>query len=240
MRSPLLVVAGVLLLAGCGESGGKPSDKPASAAETRLVGHLHAAVEVPSSWSTNESSCGTPMVDTVVVDVAADPLCNVPRPRGIESVQLEQTTPRDFTADQGITIDGVKAERQLTSCIGDLEARGLCAGMIRVPSEGVTFRATSSTSKAAVDKILDGVQIVKDKVGVPGFSEIDVKAQAGAGGSAGTMYAKVLRDAGLAPTIVEEQGEPGVPAGYVLDASPSPGTMVAPGEKVTIHVAAKG
>ncbi len=47
----------------------------------------------------------------------------------------------------------------------------------------------------------------------------------------------MLRDAGLDAPLVEEQGEPGLPAGYVLGASPSPGTMVEPGEKVTVRVA---
>ena len=107
----LLLPAVAVLLAGCGSEGkGGDTADPAPAAGTRLLGLNHAAVEVPDSWATNESSCGTPMVDTVVVDVAASPLCYVPRPRGVESIQLEEARPGDFKADETVEIDGVRAE----------------------------------------------------------------------------------------------------------------------------------
>ena len=74
----LLLPAVAVLLAGCGsERKDAETADPAPATDTRLLGLNHAAVEVPDSWATNESSCGTPMVDTVVVDVAASPLCYV-------------------------------------------------------------------------------------------------------------------------------------------------------------------
>ena len=230
----LLLPAVAVLLAGCG-SEGKDDDTadPAPASDTRLLGLNQAAVEVPDSWATNESSCGTPMVDTVVVDVAASPLCYVPRPRGVESVQLEEARPRDFKADETVEIDGVRAERERTICEGLLKDEGWCQGIIWIPSESAAFRATSSTSKETVDELLAEVQIVPDRVGIPGFSQLDIELQSGAS----KKYADVLRAAGLDPRLVEEQGEPGLPAGYVLGASPSPGTMVEPGEKVTVRVA---
>ena len=114
-----------------------------------------------------------------------------------------------------------------------MKDEGWCQGVIWIPSESAAFRATSSTSKETVDELLAKVQIVPG----PGRDPRLLPARHRAAVGSEQKYADVLRAAGLDPRLVEEQGEPGLPAGYVLGASPSPGTMVEPGEKVTVRVA---
>ncbi|PSL08085.1 PASTA domain-containing protein [Haloactinopolyspora alba] len=202
----------------------EPDPTPAG---MRLAGLGHAAVAVPQTWSTNVFRCGVPMEDTVIVDIGAALDCNQPRPEGVDSVTVDQGDgkPWRFTVDDVIQIGGVPAERQATTCHLDERVR-ICAGTVYIPSMDVAFRAESST-KTAVDRILDRIQIFPDQVGVPGEYRAKTKEE----------YVEALSAAGLTAEIRTEQTTASAP-GYVLEVSPVPGTMLQPGDAVTVTVSA--
>lgn len=204
----------------------------------RLVGLGHAAVAVPQEWGTNETRCGVPKKDTVVIDVGAVPLCDTPRPADVDSVELSQGEPRfDFTADETFEIDGVPAQRKTTVCQPDpSNGVSVCVGAVYIPSMRAYFQAESSTSAAEVDRILDGVQIVPDLVAVPGHQVI--AAALLDQGETDDRYLEALREAGLVAEVRTEKAS-AVDPGYILDVSPSPGTMLQPGDVVTVTVVAE-
>jgi hypothetical protein len=214
-----------------------PAGDPAAAAPAgggRLVGLGHAAIAVPGDWGTNRTSCGVPQQDTVVIDVGAVPACGTARPEGVESVEVVQGPPRfDFEADGSFRVDGVVAERQQTTCAqGGFGGGRVCTGTVYLPAARVSFRAESSTGAASVERILERIRIVPDRVGVPGFQPVALHWQ----GRAARHYVQTLRRMGLRPEVTRR--ERGAPAGFVLGVSPAPGTMVRPGTAVTVSVAA--
>jgi hypothetical protein len=225
--------------------GTSPEDSPLPAASTgtgvvpagmRLVGLGHVAVAVPEEWGTNQIRCATPHKDTVVIDLGVIGLCAVPRPTGVESVELAGgTPPSDFHADETFEVDGVRAERQRTRCTATFGGVTVCRGAVFLPSLGVWFRAESSTDAGEVDRLLERILIVPDRVGVPGFHTApiqDAKARSG------QKYADALTELGLEPKI-QTRKSPGPPPGEILAVSPAPGTMLTPGQTVTITVAAE-
>lgn len=233
-----VAVGGTLLLAG-GPSFTNPAPPAASTppvpAATRLVGIGHAAIAVPEQWGTNQLGCGTPQKDTVIIDAGPQNLCKTPYPNGVESVFVASRTRIDFRADETFQIDGVRAERQQTRCMVDtLNRVTVCLGTVFIPSLDVSFRAESSTSSGEVDRILERIMIVPDKVGVPVplFSESNPAARLG------EEYADRLTALGLKPNL-ETRKSPGYISGSILEVSPSPGTMLTPGATVTVTVVAQ-
>jgi hypothetical protein len=201
--------------------------------DTRLVGVGHAAIAVPDGWGTNVTECGIPQEDTVVIDVAVVPTCATRRPEGVDSVEVTQGGRRfDFTADAVVTIDGVPAERQATTC-GATGFGGprVCSGTVYVASMHASFRAESSTGAATVERLLEGLRLMSDRVGVPGYRSIVLDAQ----GRSGERYLEALRDSRFIAEIRTRKVAT-LPPGYVLDVSPGPGTMLRPGALVTVTV----
>lgn len=194
----------------------------------RLVGLGHVAVAVPEQWGTNQVRCATPQQDTVVIDLGNIPACMAYRPAGVESVQVASGPPPvDFHADETSEVDGVRAERQRTRCTATFGVT-LCRGAVFIPSLGVWFRAESSTAAGEVDRLLERIQIVPDQVGVPEFQTAPIRdAQ---------KYADALTELGLEPKVRTGKSA-GAPPGAILAVSPAPGTMLTPGETVTITVA---
>jgi hypothetical protein len=246
MRNTASAVALVgMLAAGCGGATvGDTQDRQRvtsaspvpPAASMRLVGLGHAAIAVPDDWGTNVTRCGVPKKDTVVIDVGAVPACGTSRPKDVESVEVTQGKPRfDFQADEFLAVDGVRAQRQATTCApGGFGGPRVCVGTVHIPSMRVSFRAESSTSAAEVERILDRIRIVPDQVGVPGYQLIALDQQ----GRSGQKYIETLREAGLT-TTVRTKKLPAVSPGYVLDVSPQPGTIVNPGAVVTVTLVAE-
>lgn len=223
---------------GGGQGAQPPATPPtpvAPAADVRLVGLDHAAIEVPQGWGTNATRCGVPQRDTVVIDVAVVDACYVARRRGVESVEITQGTPRfDFVADKTFSLgDGVEARRQATRCEPGVDDTSICSGTVYVPSARVFFRAESSTGAGEVDRLLATIRIVPDRVGVPGHRTLALDEQ----GRSGQAYLDVLRDAGFTVTL-RTRKVPDVAAGFVLGSSPPPGTMLDPGSEVTVTVVA--
>lgn len=203
---------------------------------TRLVGLGHLAIAVPEEWDTNRARCGTPMRDTVVINVGVIETCAIARPEGVESVEIVEGEPRfDFAPDGAVLVDGVEAQRQSTACTREtLGGVRVCSGTVYFPAHRTWFRAESSTGREDVDRILDRIRVVSDKIGVPAFQPLAVNAQ----GRSGEKYATRLAEQGFEVEVQTRRMSAGKP-GYVLDASPAPGTMLPPGSTVTITVIAE-
>jgi PASTA domain len=200
----------------------------------RLVGFGHAVIAIPADWPTNKSSCGTPQQDTVQIDdPAAANLCMINRPVGVDSVQLTGAPPSlDYHADETIVIDGVQAQRQRTSCLDGWQGTRVCMGAVGIPSLKVWFYAESSTSAEEVDRILDRIQILRDRSGVPSYSSLGGPPT----GPLARNYAPLLAAAGL--TVQYKQVKsPSYPHGTILGVSPAVGTMLSVGSTVTVTVA---
>lgn len=238
-----IVAGGTALLTAPGSA---PSPQPPATSPTptapvtgqRLVGLGRAAIAVPQLWGTNLTGCaGVPTKDTVIIDVGVVPLCGAPAQLpGVESVEVSQGEPGfDFTADQSLMVDGVAAQRQATTCESDFGGTRVCTGAVYIPSLNVSFRAQSSTGAADVDRILDGIQVVSDQVGVPGYQSIALNDRQG---NSGEKYLEALREAGLVGEV-RTRKVPGLDAGHLLEVSPQPGEMVAPGSVVTVTLAAE-
>lgn len=223
----VVAVGGTALLTAPGTSPEETKPPVASQApeRLRLVGIGHLAIAVPQEWGTNQVRCGTPQRDTVIINGGDGALCLPPRPSGVESVWLrtkpEKWYPK-FSADEIFEIDGVRAERQRTTCTktGDL----LCSGMVFVPSLSVWFHVESSTSAAEVDRVLQRIMVVPDLVGVPASELLDKQA-----------YTDLLIAQGLRPEpkIVKVSQNT---LEQIIEVSPAAGTMVKPGSKVTFTV----
>lgn len=222
----LAVIGTTNVLTSSGTSGSVtiPGPEPAPVA-MRQVGFGHAAISVPKVWGTNFSRCGTPRKDTVLIDdpsVASS--CQRQRPAKVDSVELRSTPTVDFQADEAFTIDGVRAERQRTVCLEG----GLCRGAVGVPSLQVWFRAESSTSAEEVDRTLAGIEIVKNRIGVPSY-------QSQAARPTGAAYAKKLGQLGLKARFLTRKSQ-SYRVGEIFGVSPRPGTLLTPGATVTVTV----
>ncbi|GAA1111569.1 hypothetical protein GCM10009630_05820 [Kribbella jejuensis] len=199
---------------------------------TRLVGIGHAAIAVPTTWGTNQFSCATPTADTVLIDIGVINLCAMPRPAGVESVQLGRGVPRmfPFHADETLEIDGVPAQRQRTTCNDDSWNHvQVCSGAVWIPSRNVWFWAQSSTSADGVDRILDRIVLVPDRVAVPLFRTYDSEGRP----LSADAYAAQLTRLGLKP-VRRAIKSPNYSTGTIQTVSPGSGTMLAPGATVTV------
>ncbi len=220
---------------------GERSPQPPVAADppvgpTRMVGIGHAAVAVPADWGRNVVECGTPVKDTVVIDLHAIRLCLRPRPKEVESIELASGKPRMFAfrSDEVVEISGVRAERQRTTCApGVLNGAEICSGAVYFPTLDVAIRATSSTDAATVDRMLGWITVVADQVGVP-EPRFEDPAQPAVRSAA--KYVEQLKALGLRPVIETKKAAGHLP-GDILDIAPAPGTLLMPGATVTIVVA---
>ncbi|MFC6159176.1 PASTA domain-containing protein [Kribbella jiaozuonensis] len=199
-------------------------DPPPGPVAMRMVGYGHAAIAVPKVWGTNASRCGIPHRDTVLIDdPAAASYCDLPRPPDVDSVELGTDPPSGFQVDEVFLVNGVRAERRKTTCASD----DVCWGAVGLPSLHVWFRASSSTDASVVDEILSRIEILPDRVGVPSSRTTD--------GRDSTAYAKSLRELGLRTEISTRTSTVYKP-GRLVSVSPSPGTLLSPGETVTLTV----
>jgi hypothetical protein len=250
MRRCLLPVLALALLAGCGTDtvdqasgpadgspGGAPTPSATVAVEPpagyRFVGIDHAAIAVPDTWGTNEVRCGTPQADTVVVDQGVVCMALVPRPAGVESVDIRRGN-ADIDTDfhESFEIDGVRAERRATTC-HDRRGIVVCTGAVRIPSLNVVFAAESSTDEASVEQILSQIRIVPQLIAVPEYRTRQTRLQE----DSEKAYRDALREAGL-EAKVETRRISGMERGHVLEVKPESGTMLRPGETVTMTVSA--
>lgn len=199
-------------------------------AGTRLVGIGHSAIAVPEDWATNALQCGTATEPTVVIDVTVIETCGLLSPKTFDNVWVEQGVNRSmFSPVENFEIDGVAAQRDETTCTRYGDQGSQCSGTVFVPSANASYRAQAATKQRA-EEILSWIHIVPDRVAVPGFGSANMDHQ---DDDAGEHYRAELEAAGLRVEVIAEP-RPGFKPGYVLGASPGPGTMVEPGEVVTM------
>src|SRR4051812_35869405 len=206
-------------------------------AGSRLVGLNHVAVAVPREWGTNQTRCGVPQEDTVVIDQDAVELCMVPRPPRVDSISLTAGQPPELFGqhvDDGsvlhFDISGVPAVGTPTVC-DDPQSLGPasgCSAIVYVPSEDVTVRIESTTDADVVNHFVQQIYVVPDRVAVPGYLSADNRAQS----RAQHVYVQQLRDAGLAPRLRYAPAR-GWHQGFVTGVEPGVGTMLSPGATVT-------
>lgn len=232
------VIGGTTLLTSHDKTAPVTSPTPTPVAPaTRLVGFGHAAIAVPADWPTNKSMCGTPKQDTLLLDDPSAALfCASFRLPGVESVGLYYGRPRvDFHADETFEIDGVRAERQRTTCSTSNYPKAnttTCVSTVSIPSLKVWFLADSSTSAEEVDRILSWIRIVPNLSGVPSYwslvgTPLNPVAEA---------YAPELAAAGL-KVQYKRVKSPSYSTGTILGVAPAAGTMLPVGSTVTVTVA---
>ncbi|GAB2458754.1 hypothetical protein GCM10027062_43280 [Nocardioides hungaricus] len=199
-------------------------------ADRRLVGVGSTAIAVPQGWATNALRCGTATEPTVVVDVAVIETCGWIGAPVFESVWIERgVNRRMFQPVESIEIDGVPAQRDETTCTAETSGDTRCAGTVVIPSANASYRAEAASAER-VDEILSWIRVVPDLVAVPGFEDANIRHQ---DDDAGESYRTALEAAGLR-VEVRTESRPGSKAGYVLGVSPGPGTMLEPGDTVTM------
>lgn len=200
----------------------------------RYVGIGRAVIAVPNAWGTNETECGTPQSDTVIVDVGAICLALVPRPDGVESIEVR---PPYETMDIGgwtpFEIAGQPALRAPDSDRGDFGSNQFAQGTVYLPEQDAMFVVESSSPDGAaiVDRLLDGIDVLAEHVTVPGFQ--DLAAERGPDSMA-ERYEHRLERAGLTIEVVQEPSQ--LPEGTVLETTPAVGTVVAPGARIRVTV----
>lgn len=221
-----------------GPTGTQPPDRqPADSqhaepipAGTRLVGVGHSAIAVPEDWATNALRCGTATEPTVVADVTVSRTCGWFSPEVFDNVWVEQGVNRNmFSPSEDFEIDGVAARRDETTCTAYSDRVRQCSGTVFVPSANASYRAQAAT-KQRVEEILSWLRVVPDQVGVPGFGPANMDYQ---DDDAGEHYRAELESAGLQVEVITEP-RPGFNPGYVLGVRPGPGTMVDPGDVITM------
>ncbi|HEY3605058.1 MAG TPA: PASTA domain-containing protein [Sporichthyaceae bacterium] len=207
----------------------------------RWVGYGHEAIAVSVGWGTNVTRCGRPQRDTVLIDRGTVPACYAPPRGGVESVKVTRG-PRPFhhLAADPITIDGVRAERRVTTC-RSFEQSGtrrspekvLCSGSLYFPGDRVGFKVESSIGPVGVDELLARVHHLPDLVGVPASRELFARERT----HSGAAYLRSLRENGLRAEVIRCR-ECGLPGGYVLGTKPAAGTMRPPGSRVIVIISA--
>ena len=207
-------------------------DDRVASASYREVRLGHVLISVPSSWGTNETRCGTPQADTVVLDVAVVETCGVSRPANVDSVEVVQGAPRfDFSADKSFEIDGEPAQRQSTVCTDQAIGIGeVCSGTVYFPDRETWVRVESSTSDEVVNELLDRVFVDTTRSGVPGSAQVALRDQE----NSGETYVELLRELGFLVDI--RNVDSAAPTGHVVGTQPAPGTVVAPGSTIAVLV----
>lgn len=224
----LALLALDLVLGTPGQHRSEPTDPDVAPEGMRLVGVGRSAIAVPDDWGTNRLRCGTPTHDTVVLDVGYVPACQASRPKGVESVRVDHGgRPDGFVAAQTVSLAGDPAERTATTCFD-----GTCSAALYVLADRASY-TVEAPSRTDVDRILDGVRVMSDRVSVPGFATLAATSR---GASDDAVYAD-LGSYGLDPRVVLRESTVYAP-GTVLALRPAPGTVVQPGTDVTMVVAA--
>lgn len=210
-----------------------PADPDAPPAGYRYVGIGDVVIAVPETWGTNEIECSTPQEDTVVIDQAVTCLALVPRPADVESVSIQTygTNIGGGIAPRGGHIDGERA--YWTPVVTE---DGLTSGAVTLRDGKITFVAESSSEdgRTIVEDLLAGITILENHTTVPGFEDIALRRGPTPAPPMIDTYTTMLENLGLAVEVVT--GKSGL-KGTVLSTDPAVGSVVAPGDTVTVTVA---
>ncbi|WP_134739632.1 PASTA domain-containing protein [Nocardioides sp. 503] len=211
--------------------GASPDVPPAG---FRWVGMGRAAIAVPDAWGTNATRCGVPTRDTVVVDVGVVETCSAAYPAEVTSVTLRVPNDLDQLLEWSrVEVDGEQALHTASTGSETYAGRDVFSSRVQLPAEGVVFEATSTVSQRAVDEALSRIVVLDSHVAVPGISPANYEHPDQT--KAGRRYVRAVQEAGLVAKVVPEPTRD-IPPGFVLAASPAPGTVVEPGSVVTVEV----
>ena len=207
-----------------------PTNPDVPPAGHRFVGVGAAVIAVPESWGTNETECGTPQADTVVIDQGAICAADVPRPASVDSIEARAPLDgEDFSGWTEGEVDGAAVLRSPVESEG-----GVTTAAAYVPAQAAVFVAESSSADAAevVNDLLAGIAILQEHATVPVFNDLSYDLDPR---PAVDSYAERLRELGLAVEVVRENSP--MSSGDVLAADPAVGSVVASGDTVTVTVA---
>lgn len=234
-----------------------PAEKSATSSPPepgpRLMGVGSYAIEIPESWAVNATHCGTPMKNTVIVDEGPICMALVPRPADVETIRIEPLKVVVDLVGEPVSqreVLGVDATMWDTTCRKDYADTNepdsthddvrVCSAAVWLHGDAdVRFTAEAATKERA-EELLATIQRVEGRKGLPGPNQFE--AQEGSGhdrgpSKAGQRYRDAVADAGGKVKLVEES-QPGLTPGMVLGVKPAPGTMIAPGDVVTVRVVA--
>lgn len=208
-----------------------PADSDLPPDGYRYVGIGAAVVAVPETWGTNEIECGTPVKDTAVIDLGAICAMLVPRPVDVDSVEVRAAF-EDVDVARGfseIDIDGIRAYWSPVESEG-----GVASASVYVPAYDAIFLAQSSSADAvaAVERMLDGITVLERHTTVPGFNDLAYDQDPA---PATQSYIARLDGLRLTAELIEKASP--MEAGTVLATEPGVGSVVAPGDTITVTVA---
>ena len=240
----VIIATGAVLTREPGSSPQPSSSSPAPSdpipPNTRLVGVGHAAIAVPRSWSTNQTACGTPTENTVIINVTAVPLCGLfPQPV-VSSVEVssrsQQPNYPDFTNAERVNIGGVEAFRSPLHCTHATirptspgtqpKAAHFCTQATWMPEESALFIATTPRPNAT-RALMETLHIDPSRAAVP---------QSNLSGTPAKMVAEFTHNAEALGfhVITRTTPQPGFPSGSILGVSPATGTVLPTG--TTLHL----
>lgn len=193
-----------------------PADTPPDG--YRYVGIGTAVIAVPEDWGTNDTECGTPMSDTVVIDQGVICMALIPRPASVESVEIAASRIMPPGAETWSTFE-LDGQPALRSPVKQSRASVFIPGLRAL----FTAESSSADADATVERLLDGITILQDHTTVPGYALLERDA-----------YLAQLQELGLAAEVVVEGRKVG--KGFVLATDPAVGSVVSPGDTVTVTV----
>lgn len=206
----------------------------------RLVGVGAVGAVVPTSWGLNETRCGTPTADTLVVDGGVQCLMLVPRPEGVESLEIvEGAAPPELKAGHvDSTVAGQPAQVTDVDCASlSLRRMSVCQMAVHLPDLEIGFIATSSTqpqaaARAAVEQMVSHIRMLPaGQVGVPSHRRVPMTVHMGEEGRV-EWYVRRLAAVGLVAEVPETSRS--APDPHIVDVLPGPGTVVAEGDTVRL------
>lgn len=209
-----------------------PSDPDLPPDGYQYVGVGDVVAAVPQGWTRNETNCGTPTADTVIIDPGPTCLMLVPRPADVDSLTINPVLVDVDT--NGYAEAAVGDEVALRSPIRRLDDGTFWQSVI-LPDANVSFVAESSSAdgKAVVGDLLDHLTVLREHTTVPGFQDLGLESGSGRMVDA---YVRRLQDLGLQAEVTTGKGG-GLDAGTVLEVTPSVGSVVAPGDTIRVVAA---
>ena len=202
----------------------------------RWVGQRSVAVQVPSSWHYGSPGCGMTPGGQWSVGTLDTNYCHYQFPAHTTHVSVRDDTLRRPIGGTEVVIPTPNSgqtvgERHLTTCspgqrTGDVE---VCTGSVVLDSEGVIVSVRSTEGASAVDDVLDTVRVI-DRVGVP--DPTDTPFEGTTAVSQG-LYREALERLQLRVEFKEYSADEDAAP---LTTQPLPGSMVEPGDKVTVYV----
>lgn len=218
---------------------------PAPPEGTRWVGTGRVVVAVPDRWSTGGTTCFEPVEDTVYVDTGAIADCAVPvRPEDadrasslavLDSAYAESQVPRMMPFAE---VSGREVV-ELPGC--DRWRPDACRHVFAVPAEDVVLAVTiAEPGDGDWQQIRDSLRILPDGLTTVPLATDEMFSATPRLGTDATYVdrlAATIDAAGLDAEVVVVPRRPDTPAGTLVDISPSLGSVIEEGARVTITVA---